>query len=116
MQTLVQLLPFEEMGTSQLKCNSMAIDGSINLSEGWVQHPAIPGGYHLVYNEGFQGVSLVTGPKGSGLMGVIAPGIETTYEAWFTGMSNPMGYLTIAEINGIIRYLREKALDDAIEY
>ena len=96
--------------------NSMAIDGSLNLSEGWVQDPGIPGGYYLKYNDGIVEVSLVTAPKGSGIMGRIAPGFETTYEAWFSNMSDPIGYLTLQEVNGIIRYLREKALDDAIEY
>jgi hypothetical protein len=94
----------------------MAIDSSINLSEGWSQDSGIPGCYYLVYNEGFQGVFLATGPKDSGVMGVIAPGLETTYQAWFTGMPDAIGYLTMAEIGGIIKYLREKALQDAIEY
>ena len=96
--------------------NSMVIDGSLNLSEGWVQDPGIPGGYYLKYNDGIVEVSLVTAPKGSGIMGRIAPGVETTYEAWFSCLIDPIGYLTLQEVNGIIRYLREKALDDAIEY
>lgn len=105
------VLPNEEMGTSQFK--SIMV---INLSEGWVKHPAIPGGYHLKYNDGVVDVSIVTGPKGSGLMGRIAPGIETTYEAWFSGLSHPTGYLTLEEISGVIKYLREKALNDVTEY
>ena len=94
----------------------MAIDGGIDLSQGWVKHPGIPGGYILAYNDGIIDVSIVTGPKGSGLMGCIEPGIETTYEAWFPGLNNPTGYLTLQEIRGVIQYLREKALEDAIEY
>lgn len=87
----------------------------INLTKGWVKHPSIPGAYHLKYNDGIVEMSIVTGPKGSGLMGRIAPGIETTYEVWFSGLSNPTGYLTLEEISGVIKYLREKALDNTKE-
>jgi hypothetical protein len=44
--------------------------------------------------------------------GVIAPGKPTTYEAWLPGLSNPTGYLTLDEIRGVIKYLREKHHDD----
>jgi hypothetical protein len=93
----------------------MAIDGGIDLSQGWINHPGIPGGYILAYNDGIVNVSIVTGPKSSGLMGVIAPGVETTYEAWFPGLSDPTGYLTLENISGIIQYLRQKALEDTRE-
>jgi hypothetical protein len=94
---------------------SMA-DTSINLEEGWVQHPNLTGGWHLEYVDPVAGfdISIVTGPPGSGLMGVIAPGKPTTYEAWLPGLSNPTGYLTLEELKGIITYLREKYRDDAM--
>ena len=82
---------------------------TIDLSKGWVEHFA---GYHLHYDDGLIKVSIVTGPPGSGVMGRIAPGIETTYEARFPGMEQPMGYLTLEEIQGVIRYLREKSLEE----
>ena len=94
---------------------SMA-DTSINLEEGWKQHPVVTGGWHLEYVDPLAGfdISIVTGPPGSGLMGVIAPGKPTTYEAWLPGLSNPTGYLTLEELKGIITYLREKYRDDAM--
>ena len=102
------------MGTAHMEL-SMA-DTSINLEEGWVQHPNLTGGWHLEYVDPVAGfdISIVTGPPGSGLMGVIAPGKPTTYEAWLPGLSNPTGYLTLEELKGIITYLREKYRDDAM--
>jgi hypothetical protein len=93
---------------------SMA-DTSINLEEGWKQHPVVTGGWHLEYVDPLAGfdISIVTGPPGSGLMGVIAPGNPTTYEAWFQD-ANPTGYLTLEELKGIITYLREKYRDDTM--
>jgi hypothetical protein len=81
-------------------------DTSINLEEGWVQHPNLTGGWHLEYVDPVAGfdISIVTGPPGSGLMGVIAPGKPTTYEAWLPGLSNPTGYLTLDELTW--RHLR----------
>jgi hypothetical protein len=92
---------------------SMAID-DLDLSEGWIKHANVSGGYYLKYSDGLVDISIVTGPPGSGLMGTIAPGIETTYEAWFPGLANPTGYLTIQEIRGVIRYLHEKAIEDTM--
>jgi hypothetical protein len=88
----------------------------IDLTTGWIQHPGVSGGWHLEYVDSVCGfdISIVTGPKGSGLMGVIAPGQPTTYEAWLPGLSNPTGYLTLDEIRGIIMYLREKHRDEAM--
>ena len=89
---------------------------NINLVDGWVQHPGIPGGWNLDYIDpvcGFD-ISIVTGPKGSGVMGVIAPGQPTTYEAWLPGLSNPTGYLTLDEIRGIILYLRQMYREDTM--
>ena len=90
----------------------------IDLTSGWVQHPNVTGGWHLEYVDPVAGfnISIVTGPKGSGLMGTIAPGGPTTYEAWLPGLDNPTGHyinhLTLDEIRGIILYLREKYRDD----
>jgi hypothetical protein len=95
---------------------SMADIANINLSDGWVQHPGIKGGWHLEYVDpqcGFE-LSIVTGPPGSGLMGAIAPGRPTTYEVWFPGLSNPSGYFTLEEIKGVITYLRDKHRDDTM--
>jgi len=81
----------------------------MNLSKGWKAHAVIPGAWHLVYSDPLVGdISIVTGPRGSGLMGCIEPGYETTYEAWFPRMTNPMGNLTLDEIKGIIKYLRQR--------
>ena len=80
----------------------------IDLTSGWVPHPAIKGGYRLLYVDGLLGeISIVTGPQGSGLMASNLPGKEPTYEVWFPGMSNPTGYLTLAEIQGIIKIMRQ---------
>jgi len=94
----------------------MADIANINLKDGWVQHPGITGGWHLEYVDPLAGfvISIVTGPRGSGLMGTIAPGFPTTYEVWFPGLSNPSGYLTLDEIRGVITYLREKYRDDTM--
>ena len=92
------------------------VNTNINLTDGWVPHPGVPGGWHLDYIDpvcGFD-ISIVTGPKGSGLMGVIAPGQPTTYEAWLPGLSDPTGYLTLDEIRGIILYLRQKYREDTM--
>ena len=80
----------------------------IDLTTGWVPHQNVPGGFHLVYVDSLVGeISIVTGPKGAGLMGHNDPGLETTYEAWFPGMRNPMGYLTLSEVQGIIKFMRQ---------
>ena len=88
---------------------------TINLEDGWTQRPVFTGVWHLEYVDpaGFD-ISIVTGPPGSGVMGVIAPGKPTTYEAWLPGLSNPTGYLTLDEIRGVITYLREKYRDDTM--
>ena len=88
----------------------------IDLTNGWVQHPVIPGAWHLEYVDPVAGfnISIVTGPTGSRLMGVITPGKPTTYEAWLPGLSKPTGYLTLDQIRGIIMYLREKHSDDTM--
>ena len=85
----------------------------IDLTSGWIQHPVITGAWYLEYVDSVGGFSLsiVTGPKGSGLMGTIAPGQPTTYEAWFPELSDPTGNLTLDQIRGVIMYLREKNSD-----
>jgi hypothetical protein len=80
----------------------------INLNQGWKQHANVPGGFHLEYDDGVVEVSVVTGPKGAGLMGHNNPGQPVTYEAWFAGMDGPMGYLSLDEVKGIIRYLHAR--------
>jgi hypothetical protein len=35
------------------------------------------------------------------------PGKEPTYEVWFPGMRSPTGHLTLDEIKGIIKYMRQ---------
>jgi hypothetical protein len=81
----------------------------IDLTTGWVPHPGVPGGFHLVYIDSLVGeISIVTGPKGSGLMAANDPGLETTYEAWFPGMCDPTGYLILAELQGIIKFMRQR--------
>jgi hypothetical protein len=87
---------------------------TINLEDGWTQRPVFTGVWHLEYVDPVAGfdISIVTGPLGSGVMGVIAPGKPTTYEVWLPGLSNPTGYLTLDEIRGVIKYLREKHHDD----
>ena len=81
----------------------------IDLTSGWVQHPVVPGGFHLVYNDSLVGeISIITGPKGSGLMASNDLGSETTYEAWFPGMCNPTGHLKLAELKGIIKFMRQR--------
>ena len=83
----------------------------IDLTTGWKQHD-IPGGYRLVYADDLVGgISIVTGPRGSGLMAANDPGQETTYEVWFPGLVDPTGYLTLDEIKGIIKYLRQREED-----
>jgi hypothetical protein len=67
------------------------------------------GGFHLVYIDSLVGeISIVTGPKGSGLMAANDPGLETTYEVWFPGMCDPTGYLTLAELQGIIKFMHQR--------
>lgn len=81
----------------------------INLTSGWTSHPNVPGGFHLVHIDDLIGeISIVTGPRGSGLMASNSPGSETTYEAWFPGMCDPTGNLTLAEITGIIKFMRQR--------
>ncbi len=90
------------MGTAHMEL-------SMDLTTGWKQHGTIPGAYHLVYIDTLVGeVSIVTGPRGSGLMAANDPGQETTYEVWFPGLANPTGYMTLDEIKGIIKYLRQR--------
>jgi hypothetical protein len=36
------------------------------------------------------------------------PGQEPTYEIWFPGMADPTGHLTLDEIKGIIKYMRQR--------
>jgi hypothetical protein len=81
----------------------------IDLTTGWVSHPNVPGGFHLVYIDSLVGeISIVTGPKGSGLMAANDPGNEPTYEVWFPGMCDPTGYLTLAQVKGIIMFMRQR--------
>lgn len=81
----------------------------IDLTSGWTPHPVVPGGFHLVHVDSFVGeISIITGPRGSGLMASNDPGSETTYEAWFPGMCDPTGHLTLAEIQGIIKFMRQR--------
>jgi len=81
----------------------------MDLTTGWKEHPCVPGGYHLVYIDEMIGeISIVTGPRGSGLMAANNPGQEPTYEVWFEGMSEPTGHLTLGEIKGIIKYIRQR--------
>ena len=107
------VLPSAEIGTALMEL-SMAIKGDIDLSKGWIKHANVPGGYFLEYTDDVVYLTIVTGPPGSGLMGTIAPGVETTYEAWLPGLANPTGHLTLQEIRGVIRYLHEKAIEDAM--
>jgi hypothetical protein len=82
---------------------------SMDLTTGWKQHANVPGGYHLVYVDiWISEISIVTGPKGSGLMAANDPGQEPTYEVWFPGMADPTGHLTLDEIKGIIKYMRQR--------
>jgi hypothetical protein len=80
----------------------------IDLTTGWLPHRNVPGGFHLVYVDSLVGeISIVTGPQGSGLMASNSPGEEPTYEVWFPGMCNPTGNLTLAEIKGVIKFMRQ---------
>ena len=89
------------MGTAHMEL-------SMDLTTGWKQHDTVPGAYHLVYIDTLVGeVSIVTGPRGSGLMAANNPGQEPTYEVWFPGVQNPTGHLTLDEIKGIIKYMRQ---------
>ncbi len=100
-QTLHSVLPTAEIGTAHMEL-------SMDLTTGWKPH-AIPGAYHLVYKDDLVGgISIVTGPRGSGLMAANDPGQETTYEVWFPGIADPMGHLKLDEIKGIIKYLRQR--------
>ena len=74
-------------------------DTNINLEDGWKQHKLVTGGWILDYIDPVTGfdIAIVTGPPGSGLGGVIAPGKPTTYymdvelpPAWLPELSNPM--------------------------
>ena len=111
---LAVIAQYVGMGSYTME-KSMA-DTSINLAEGWKQQSGVNGGWHLEYIDPIAGfdISIVTGPQGSGLMGVIAPDKPTTYEAWLPGLNNPTGYLTLEELKGIITYLREKYRDDTM--
>jgi hypothetical protein len=80
----------------------------MDLATGWQKHLGVTGGYQLLYQDIYIGeVSIVTGPKGSGLMGNNDPGQEPTYEVWFPGAANPIGYLKLDEIKGIIKYMHQ---------
>jgi hypothetical protein len=82
---------------------------SMDFTTGWQQHSNVPGGYHLVYVDSLIGeISIVTGPQGSGLMASNNPGQEPTYEVWFPGIANPTGHLTLDEIKGIIKFMRQR--------
>jgi hypothetical protein len=101
-QTLIQLLPSpQEMGTCTVK-------QPMDLTKGWKQHSCVPGGYHLLHDEPNIGeISIVTGPRNSGLMASNNPGQEPTYQVWFPEMDEPMGFLTLDEIKGIIKYIHQ---------
>jgi hypothetical protein len=88
---------------------------SMDLTTGWQKHPGVPGGYHLVLQDSIGKISIVTGPRGSGLMASNDPGRETTYEVWFPGMDNPTGYLKLDEIKAILKFLHQKE-DERTEY
>jgi hypothetical protein len=85
-----------------------------DLKTGWSRQVPVEGGHHLQYNDGVVEASIVTGPKGSGLMASNSPGEEATYEAWFQGMQDPIGYLTLQEITGILKYLHQREHEDAM--
>jgi len=85
-----------------------------DLKTGWSRQVPVEGGHHLQYNDGVVEASIVTGPKGSGLMASNSPGEEATYEAWFQGMQDPIGYLTLQEITGILKYLHQRGHEDAM--
>ncbi len=103
MRCPASVLPPAEIGTAHTE------KSVIDLTVGWVPHLAVPGGFHLVYVDDLVGeISIVTGPKGSGLMASNDPGAETTYEAWFPGLCNPTGYLTLAELEGIVKFMRQR--------
>ena len=90
------------MGTAHMEI-------SMDLTTGWQKHPGVTGGYHLVHHDNWIGeVSIVTRPKGSGLMAANDPGEEPAYEVWFPGTANPTGYLKLEEIKGIIKYMRQR--------
>jgi len=96
-------LPTAEMGTAH---RSTSV---IDLTTGWMPHQNVLGGHHLVYVDSLVGeISIVTGPQGSGLMASNNPGQEPTYEVWFPGMANPTGHLTLDEIKGIIKFMRQR--------
>ncbi len=80
----------------------------MDLTTGWKQHNNVPGGYHLVYVDALVGeISILTGPQGSGIMASNNPGQEPTYEVCFPGMRDVTGHLTLDEIKGIIKYMRQ---------
>jgi hypothetical protein len=81
---------------------------AIDLTTGWIKHDCVVNGYHLKYNDGAVEASIVTAPRGSGLMASNSPGEDATYEVWFNGTAEPIGYLTLEEIRGIIKYLRHQ--------
>lgn len=80
-------------------------------------HPALMDAYLARHEDEHIGlVTLVTGPKGIGLMGNFEPGRdETTYEVVFPGSPDPIGYLTLGETVGIIKYLRVQAIRGKFE-
>lgn len=81
---------------------------AIDLTTGWIKHDGVKDGYHLKYNDGAVEASIVTAPRGSGLMASNSPGEDATYEVWFNRTAEPIGYLTLEEIRGIIKYLRHE--------
>jgi len=87
----------------------------IDFTKGWKKHLNSPGAFHLEYMDGITNASIVTGPKGSGLMASNDPvkGI-ILYEAWFDGMEDPIGYLTLEEIQGIIKYIHARKQEEHI--
>jgi hypothetical protein len=80
-------------------------------------HPSLMDAYIARYEDDLIGlVTLVTGPKGIGLMGTLEPGRdETTYEVMFPGSDDPIGYLTLGETVGIIKYLRSQLMRKRLE-
>jgi hypothetical protein len=95
------------MSAFYLRSKSM-VRSAVDLTTGWVKHDCVVNGYHLKYNNGGVEASIVTAPRGSGLMASNSPGEDATHEVWFNATPEPIGYLTLEEIRGIIKYLRHQ--------
>ena len=78
----------------------------------WQPHRNVPGAWHLEYTTEYVQASIVTGPRGSGLMACNDPGKPTTYEVWFAGFEDPTGYLTFDGLVGAITVLEQRAIED----